>query len=343
MHQTPKVALIVLNHNSVSKLGREMLRYVESIAKTQYRNLEIIIIDNASTDGSYNIIQDWVKNYPHTRLLKLDRNLGYAGGNNTGFRTAVKDAKYVAFLNNDIEVEQDWLEKIIEVMESDRSIAAAQPKILQLKNKQLIDSLGGFVDRLGRAYDLGHGMPDMDQHEKPFEVFYARGAAIVVRAELFRMVGGFDEDYFIYYEETDLCWRLRLLGYKIVTVPTARIYHLGGGTTGGATPHTIYLRRRNQLATILKNYNLFNAMRFGATVILLYSVFAISRLTIRRDSRVAAAVLKSLIWNIKNLKRVFAKRAIIQAIRRVPEKDILKHMLTVQQYNSIAKHLVKEY
>lgn len=343
MNSTPKVALIILNHNSLAKLGKEMLKYLESIAKTRYPNLEIIIVDNASTDGSDTVIEDWVKNHPHARLVRLERNLGYAGGNNRGFKTVGKGVKYLAFLNNDVEVEEDWLEKIIEVMESDRGIAAAQPKILQLNNKRFIDSVGGFIDRLGRAYDLGHGMPDTMRHEKPFEVFYARGAAIVVRAELFKLLDGFDEDYFIYYEETDLCWRLRLLGYKIVSIPAARIYHLGGGTTGGATPYTIYLRRRNQLITILKNYSLFNALRYGAALILLYSAFILARLTIRQDKQVAVAVLKSLIWNLQNLKKVVSKRVAIQALRRAPEKSILKQMLTIQRYNSITKYLEKEY
>ncbi len=316
-----------------------MLEYFESIAKTRYRNLEIVIVDNASTDGSYAVIENWARHKPHVKLVRLEKNLGYAGGNNRGFELYGKDAKYVVFLNNDVEVEEDWLEKIIEVMVSDENIAAAQPKILQLRNRELIDSLGGLIDRLGRAYDLGHGMPDRGWPERPFEVFYARGAAIAIRADLFRMLGGFDEDFFIYYEETDLCWRLRLLGYKIASVPTARIYHLGGGTTGGATPNTVYLRRRNQLYTILKNYSLLNAIRYSAALTLFYTAFIITRLTIIRDPRMAVAVLKSLIWNIRNLDRIVLKRSMMQAIRRVPEDAILKHILTIQKYNSFTKYL----
>lgn len=107
--------------------------------------------------------------------------MGYAGGNNYGFRNFGHDSKYVVFINNDVEVEPDWLTKIIDVMEKDETIAAAQPKILQIKDRKRIDSLGGIVDELGRAYDIGHGMINRIDVSQPYQVFYARGAAIVIR------------------------------------------------------------------------------------------------------------------------------------------------------------------
>lgn len=343
MRPLPKVVMIVLNHNSLQKLGENSLRFLKSIAQTRYDNLEIVVVDNASTDGSDTVIESWAKEAPHVKLVRLSRNMGYAGGNNRGVKMCGDAAEYFVFLNNDVEVEEDWLEKIIDVMEYDRSVAAAQPKILQLRQRELIDSLGGLIDRVGRAYDLGHDMPDKDSTGRALEVFYARGAAIAIRAELFKNLGGFDEDYFIYYEETDLCWRLRLQGYRIITVPAAKIYHLGGGTTGGATPNTVYLRRRNQLITLLKNYNTLNALRYGAALTLIYILFIVKRLTIDRDYHTAAAVFKSLLWVLRNLKKIFSKRAIIQKMRKVSDNTILPSMLSLQQYNAFAKHLKREY
>lgn len=244
MTPPPKVSLVVLNHDAVKKLGPEAAVYLKSIASTRYPNLEIIIVDNASTDESVKMVQNLFRDDPRVRLVKLRENHGYAGGNNAGFKRCSGDVKYVAFLNNDLTVEEEWLEKIVVVMESDEDIAASQPKIMQMNNKHLIDSLGGFIDTIGRAYDLGHGLPHRIKVEKPYRIFYARGAALVVRKKVFEELSGFDEDYFIYYEETDLCWRMRLMGYDVVAVPTSVVYHLGGGTVGRPNPRNIYLYRK---------------------------------------------------------------------------------------------------
>jgi len=332
----------VLTHNPIKKLGGKAIQYLQNITQTSYTNLEVIIIDNASTDGTPQTLEKLFTKHKNVKIIRLKENYGYAGGNNQGFEEADKNIKYAAFLNNDVEVEPDWLQKIIEVMEQDPLIGAAQPKILQLKNRMLIDSLGGVIDRLGRAYDLGHGLPDMPNLKKPFEVFYARGAAIVVRADLFRKLKGFDEDYFIYYEETDFCWRLKLLGYKVVTVPTSVIYHLGGGTTGGATPHTIYLRRRNQLTTLIKNYSLKHLIQYGSQLTLRYIAVATMR-AIKKDQTSAKALIKAIQDIVTNHRKIMLKRAKIQGLRKISDREILKSMLDPKRYEELVSYLVDEY
>ena len=339
----PKVTLIILNHNSLSKLGDEAYRFLESIISTNYDNLEIIIIDNASTDGSLEEMEKRFKNVNNLRIIKSKINLGYAAGNNLGFKIYGRKSKYVAFINNDVEVEKDWLIKIIEVMEKDPSIAAAQPKILQLRKRDLIDSLGGIIDRLGRAYDLFHDLRDNERITKPIEVFYARGAAIVIHSEIFNQLGGFDPSYFIYYEETDLCWRIRLLGYRVVTVPTSKIYHLGGGTTGGPTIQTIYLRRRNQLVTLLKNYSIRNILTYVPIVYALYIAYALRRLIAKRDTTMFRTYISVILWSLQNLRKIITKRKLVQRSRKVPDKEITKHMLSIQKYNMISSMMRKEY
>jgi len=339
----PKVTLIVLNHNSLDKFGEDAYKYLESIIGTDYDNLEIVIVDNGSTDGSIDEIERRFKSLNNVKIVRSYTNLGYAGGNNLGFKLYGRKAKYVAFINNDVEVEKDWLKKIIEVMEEDPKIAAAQPKILQLKKRELIDSLGGLIDRLGRAYDLFHNLRDKKNMIKSFEVFYARGAAIIIRSEIFDKIGGFDPDYFIYYEETDLCWRIRLLGYRVVTVPTSKIYHLGGGTTGGPTLKTIYLRRRNQLTTLLKNYSLKNILKYVPFLLILYVGYALKRLIIGKDIAMLKTYVSAILWNLKNLKKVIIKRKIVQGSRRISDDEIIRHMMTPRKYDMISSVMIKEY
>jgi GT2 family glycosyltransferase len=340
---TPKVLLVILNHNSLKSLGQDSIKFLRSILSTDYPALEVVIVDNASSDGSDIVIEQELKAVGKGKLIKLESNLGYAGGNNYGFRALGEDCKYVAFLNNDIEVEPDWLKKILEVMENDDSIAAAQPKILQLRDRSLIDSLGGMIDVIGRAYDLYHGLPDTLEIERPFDVFYARGAALVVRSDVFRNAGGFDEDYFIYYEETDLCWRLRLMGYRVVTVPTSRVYHLGGGTMGKVMPRAVYYRRRNQLTTLLKNYSLSRALFYSSVLIIRYLGFSVLRILFRKDLVVARAVLSALVWNFRNIRRILQKRMEVQANRRVQDSHVMKFMMSVRGYELAVKHLTDSY
>jgi len=343
MVSNPRTLLVILNHNSLSKMGEKALSFIHSIASTDYPNLEIVVVDNASTDGSDKIIEEELKRLGKGTVVRAKTNMGYAGGNNYGYKLFGKNCKYVAFLNNDIEVEPDWLKKIVEVMENDDSVAAAQPKILQLRDRNLIDSLGGMIDRIGRAYDLYHGLPDTSKIKRPFDVFYARGAALVVRSDVFRKAGGFDEDYFIYYEETDLCWRLRLMGYRVVTVPTSRVYHLGGGTMGKVMPRAVCYRRRNQLATLLKNYSLSRALFYSSVLIIRYLGFSVLRVLFRKDLVVARAVFSALVWNIRNIRRILRKRMEVQAKRRVPDSHVMRFVMSMRGYELAVKHLTDSY
>lgn len=343
MHHHPKASLVVLNYNSLEKLGPQTTDYLQSISETDYPNLEIVIVDNASTDGSLERIEEMFRDDARVKIIKLGQNLGYAGGNNGGARTASDDSKYLAFLNNDVVVENDWLTKIIDVMEADETIGAAQPKIMQLKNPELVDSLGGFVDRTGRAYDAGHGLRQPNTPQTPYQVFYARGAAIVVRKKLFERLGGFDEDYFIYFEETDLCWRLRLLGYKVVAVPQSKIYHLGGGTTGGPKPEIVHLSRRNQLTTLVKNYSAPNMIRYATQLSLTYLLYSLLNVFRPGRMKLSVSVASAVLWNIANLKRTIRKRAVVQAMRRVSDEEIMKVMLTRERYDLLTRYLTRSY
>ena len=331
MKTHPKVVMVVLNYNSFKKLGDKVFNFIRSIALTDYPNFDIIVVDNASVDRSDKFIEEILKSFGKGKLVRAPENLGFTRGNNLGFKLGCSNAKYVAFLNNDLEVESDWLGKVIEVMEADESIGAAQPAIFQLFDRNLLDSVGGMIDRLGWTYDLGSNLPLPPDVKWPFEVFWAKAAAIVIRSDVFRKIGGFDEDFFIYYDEVDLCWRIRLLGYKVVTVPTARVYHLGGGTMGGANFQSIYMSRKNHLVTLLKNYSLANAIMYTGLLVIIY-LSAIVKESIAGRKTVAKAVLAALMWNVRNLKKTLRKRSVIQSIRKLSDKQMSRYMFRIREY-----------
>jgi riboflavin kinase/FMN adenylyltransferase len=248
----PKVAVVILNYN-----GRTYLeRFLPFLLESTYPNLEIIVADNASTDDSIEFLEE---HYPQLRLIELPQNYGYAGGYNEALKQ-VQGVDYYVLLNSDIEVTPGWIEPIIQVMESDQTIAAAQPKILSFDNKDSFEyagAAGGWLDTLGypfcRGRVFGHTETDTGQYNSTQEVFWATGAALFIRSELFHRIGGFDADYFAHAEEIDLCWRLKRAGYKVIVRPQSVIYHVGGGTLSYNTPRKTYLNFRNTLYTIYKN------------------------------------------------------------------------------------------
>lgn len=244
------VATVILNYNGIAFLQR-FLPYFRS---SRYANEKIYLVDNASTDNSVK----WVKStYPDITCITLSENKGYAGGYNEALSKI--EAKYYAIVNSDIEITPDWLNPIIDLMENDDSIAAVQPKILAESQRNYFEyagSAGGFMDSLGYPFCRGRLLQKMErdtgQYESTIPIFWASGAALVVRSKAFHEVGGFDTDYFAHQEEIDLAWRLHLKKYKIIGCAESVIYHVGGGTLSYNKPEKVYLNFRNNLVTLFK-------------------------------------------------------------------------------------------
>ena len=213
------------------------------------------MIDNASDDESVAYIQDW---HPEVQLIQLPNNYGFAEGYNRGMEYI--DAKYTVILNSDVNVKTDWLDPILEAMDEDPQLAICQPKILSLEEKELFEyagASGGFLDGLGYPYCRGRIFDNLEkdngQYDDEMSIDWASGAAMVVRTEVFKNLGGFDNDYFAHMEEIDFCIRARKCGYKIKVVPESTVYHLGGGTLDYGSPRKVNLNFRNSLYTIFKN------------------------------------------------------------------------------------------
>lgn len=246
-----KIAIVILNYN-----GRKFLeKFLPNVIECSKDVAEIIVADNASTDDSVDFLRN---HYPDIRLIINDFNGGFATGYNLALRQV--DADYYALLNSDIEVTPHWIEPVIEVMESDERIAACQPKIMSYYDRNKFEyagAAGGYIDKYGYPFCRGRLFQDLENDEGQYddikEVFWATGACLFVRAELYHKTGGLDDSFFAHMEEIDFCWRLKNLGYKIMYCPDSKIYHIGGGTLPKSSARKTYLNFRNNLSLLMKN------------------------------------------------------------------------------------------
>ena len=245
------LAIVILNWN-----GKKFLeQFLPSVCAFS-APATIILADNASTDDSVAFVRE---NYPSVQILINLENGGFAKGYNDALKQV--DASNYLLLNSDIEVTKDWIEPLMEAMK-DPSVAGCQPKVLSFHNKSFFEhagASGGFLDHnffpfcRGRIFDKFES--DEGQYEGTTEVFWATGAALLIRANLFHKVGGFDEAFFAHMEEIDLCWRLKKQGFKFLVVPESKIYHVGGGTLPYLSAKKSFLNFRNSLYLIVKNYD----------------------------------------------------------------------------------------
>jgi hypothetical protein len=255
----PKVAVVILNYNGKHWLEKFL---PDVIGHNTYPNSEIIIADNASTDNSVEYIRT---QFSQIRFIQNPENNGYAGGYNEALRQI--DADYYVLLNSDVEVTQNWIENIVTYMESDKLIAAAQPKILSFTERTKFEyagAAGGFLDKYGYPFCRGRIFDtceeDTGQYNTNSEIFWASGACLFIKADLFHKAGGLDADFFAHMEEIDLCWRLKNLGYKIGYCAESVVYHVGGGTLDKSNPKKLFLNFRNNRAMIYKNANFLNIL-----------------------------------------------------------------------------------
>ncbi|GAA4313958.1 glycosyltransferase family 2 protein [Compostibacter hankyongensis] len=247
----PAVAVVILNWN-----GRSFLeRFLPSVCASTYPNLRIYVADNASTDDSIALV---TSRFPQVTVIRNTENEGFAGGYNRALRQV--DAAYYVLLNQDVEVEPGWIEPVIALLEQTPRAGAAQPKLRSWHNRDHFEyagAAGGWIDRWGFTFCRGRLFdtvePDHGQYNDVAEVFWASGAALFVKASLYRELGGLDADFFAHMEEVDLCWRLQRAGYRVLYCPDGIVYHVGGGSLPQGNPRKVYLNFRNNLMLLHKN------------------------------------------------------------------------------------------
>lgn len=245
-----KVAIVILNWN-----GREMLRkYLPTVLNYSRDEAVVYVADNASTDDSLVLLRT---EFPECKVIVLEKNWGFAEGYNKALRQV--DATYYLLLNSDIEVTHHWLTPLIEYMDVHPEVAACQPKLLSVYNKDMFEyagASGGYLDHYGYPFCRGRIFDtieeDNGQYDYPTEILWASGAALMIRSKDYWAVGGLDGRFFAHCEEIDLCWRLRISGRKICCLPESYVYHVGGGTLPKSNPMKTFLNFRNNLTMLYK-------------------------------------------------------------------------------------------
>ena len=300
-----KLAIVILNWN-----GKKFLeKFLPSLVARTPQWAEIIVADNASTDDSLPFMEE---NYPSIRIIRNDRNYGFASGYNVAL--AQVEAEYYCLLNSDIEVAEGWVEPVIELLDSEETIAAVQPKILSFSEQDRFEyagACGGFIDKYGYPFCRGRVFgtleKDHGQYDSRTDIFWATGAALFVRSSVYRTLGGLDDDFFAHMEEIDLCWRIRNHGYRIVAEPKSVVFHVGGGTLPKNNAFKTFLNFRNNHYLLLKNLPAKRLFPTFLMRLILDNVAAFSFL-LQGNGKDFTAVYKAHFEILKNYKKFKAKR-----------------------------------
>jgi GT2 family glycosyltransferase len=309
MSYTPKVAVVILNWNGIKHLRQ----FLPSVLSSVYPNLDIIVGDNASTDGSVEFIK---QEYPSIRVIQNDDNYGFTGGYNRVLEHV--DADYYILLNSDVEVSPGWIQPVINLMESDPLIAAAAPKIRAYNQRDHFEhagAAGGFIDSYGYPFCQGRMFYEIEkdngQYQQSVEVFWATGAALFIKKQRWHEAGGFDARFFAHMEEIDLCWRLKNMGYKIMYCAESEVFHLGGGTLNVENPFKTYLNFRNNLLLLQNNLPFWQAVLIISIRIWMDLLALIRFLSEgkRKDAWAVSRAHQNFVWSLFKEKRPKVKKS----------------------------------
>ena len=313
-----KTAVVILNWNTKNYL-QEFLPSL--VASTEGLDAEVIVADNASTDGSLEMLS---REFPAIRQIPLDRNYGFTGGYNRAL--AQVEAEYFVLINSDVEVPSGWLKPLVDWMDAHPKCGACGPKLLDWAKRDTFEyagAAGGLLDRYGYPFCRGRALQvvekDHGQYDAPTNVFWVSGACLMVRSRLWKRLGGLDDRFFAHMEEIDLCWRLQLAGQTVTVVPESFVYHVGGGTLPNESPFKLRLNYRNNL--LLLENNLAKTFRAQG-----YSVEgalgkARRRILVRMLLDGASALTYLLTKKWPSYKAVVAAHAEYWKLRRKPSPD----------------------
>ena len=300
-----KVAVVILNYN-----GRKFLEEFLPVVIERSGNLaEIWVADNQSIDDSVSLMKE---HFPDVNLIINEENGGFSKGYNDAL--AKIKAEYYVLLNSDIEVTENWIQPVIDLMDSDKTIGACQPKILSYHDKEHFEyagASGGFIDKHGYPFCRGRVFQvlekDEGQYDDAREIFWATGACMFVRAEVYHKLGGLDNDFFAHMEEIDFCWRLQNNDYKVMVCPSSSVYHIGGGTLPKSSARKTYLNFRNNFALLYKNLPSNRLFKVIALRLILDGLAGIKFLTEGHFGDFTA-VIKAHFYFYQNLSNLKKKR-----------------------------------
>ena len=303
--QKMKTVVVILNWNGKHWLEKFLPNVISNSS-----DATVIVADNNSTDNSVSFLHE---KFPEIQIIQNDGNYGYAKGYNLALKQI--DAEYFVLLNSDIEVTKDWISPIISLMDSDKTISACQPKILDYNNKNKFEyagGSGGYIDKFGYPFCRGRIFNELEedkgQYNDATEVFWATGACLFVRSSQFLEIGGLDEDFFAHQEEIDLCWRLKNKGYRIMVESKSEVYHVGGGTLNVGSPFKTHLNFRNNLYMLFKNLPLSSLFTIIPIRLVLDGIAAITLLNKEKGISHLFAVMKAHFSFYFEIPKLITKR-----------------------------------
>jgi len=323
----PSVDIIIPYYKRLDMLER----CLDSLEKTLYPSMNIVVVDNGGKQAG---LVFFVKRYRNTRLVRLPENMGYAGGCNEGLK--VSSADYVVFMNDDTVHDPLWLEHLVLTALKDDRIGALQPKILSLKDdgkaRKVFDyagAAGGLIDRLGYPYCLGRTFSriesDEGQYDSRRDIFWASGVAMFVKRTVVEEFAGFDDDFFMHMEEIDLCWRMKLAGYHVCSVPNSVVMHEGGSSLSGGSVEKIYFNHRNNITMLLKNRSVVGLFWVVPLRFLLDVAAAFMYLTQTPDGlKKSGAVFRAMNYNVLRIAGTLKKRRKVQSSRVVGDRTLFR-------------------
>ena len=315
---------IIIPHIGKQEILQECL---DSLNKTHYPELEIIVVNN---DARYDSLKTIKNKFPNVKLIQSEYNRGFAGGCNLGAQHA--NGNYLLILNNDTIHENDWIQHMVQRIESDKNISAVQPKVKNYKRRDYFDyagGSGGLMDKYCFPYARGRVFntieKDNGQYDNACRIFWASGTAFLTRKHIFHQLGGFDETFFAHMEEIDYHWKCQMLGYKIWVEPKSVVYHHGGSALPAASPNKTFLNYRNSLVLLLTNYPLNTSFKLFFPRIIMEFISLIKELLLFRWDH-AFSIVRSWIWIIFHLSFLYKRRQKLEMneeIDNIYEKSIV--------------------
>lgn len=336
-----KIAIAILNWNGAAL----MEKFLPSVLKYSPQEIaEVIVADNGSTDNSIAML---IQKFPKVKIIRLDKNYGFAEGYNQVIKQI--DSPYCVLLNSDVEVTEGWLNTPLALLEKGKSIAAVQPKILSECKKDSFEyagACGGFMDKYGYPFCRGRIFQEIEkdngQYDSSIDILWASGACLFIKTKIYLEAGGLDSKFFAHQEEIDMCWRLRMRGYRIICTPNSKVFHVGGGTLSSESPRKTFLNFRNNLLMLYKNLpdkELYSVLRIRT----LLDYVAALKFLLEGNWKNARAVYKArkefhqLIPEYKNIRNANLKAATLQKIPELKPYSLLYqfHLKRKKHYNEL--------
>ena len=329
LEPTPIVSIVIVNWN-----GKDFIdRCLNSVLKTRGPKYEVVVVDNASTDGSDDLVERVCACDNRVKLIRVGSNAGFSGGNNIG--ASFSSGKYIVLLNPDTEVERNWLSPLLEAADSmDGCIIQSK---LRIMNSDLLDGLGDFPTIHGISLMLGHNQGC--EIPSSYEIFSARAAAMMVRKDTFLALGGFDPDFFNGYEDVDFGWRHRLAGGKAILVKHSVVYHTGRVFTKRAGSREFFHKHKNSIATVIKNYSLRKVLAITpATIIIRTLISSAPNTDLRGMMGSTFSAIAATFWVLGHFRSIWKKHLFVQLhVRRVSDAEIQQHMLPSSFYVDVLR------